>query len=154
VAKHLIIEGVAGGWRHTSIEASTGEARDSKTGQTIVSRRSATRTREGTETVSLNALATAALGRVRLTSGAGAGLGWFTSQTAETVTACSSTLAGACDGFNEQFRLGLFSMQCVMGVDVSVTSRLQAFVTYRLSQPFSYALGEVSMQTGLRIGLK
>jgi opacity protein-like surface antigen len=156
VAKHIIVEGVAAGWRHTTATSSRDEARDprDRSGQTLLIRQSTTSTREGKDTVSLNALATATLGRVRFTSGGGAGLGVFKSRTAETVTVCTGYDPDVCDPFTERFSLRMFSMQCVLGVDVAVTSRLQAFVAYRLSQPFNYGLGEVSVLTGLKVRIK
>lgn len=152
VAKHLIIEGTAGGWRHTSASPSTVEGRD-RFGATFV-RQATTRTREGTTAFGIDALAAARRGRMRFTSGAGVALGGFSSHATETVAACTSTDPGICKGFDERYRLRLFSIQCVLGVDVALTSRFDAFVVYRLLQPFNYGLGEVNLITGVKLGLR
>ncbi len=151
-AKHLIVEGIATAWQHTTTSSSTVEMRD-QTGTPFI-RDATVRTRDGKSTVGVNALAAAKLGRVRLSSGAGVAFGFFSTRTGETVTACTLPVPNACDGFAESFQLRLFSIQCVLGATVPVTSRIQAFVAYRLVQPFTYGLGEINFVSGMQVAVR
>ncbi len=84
----------------------------------------------------------------------GVAFGFFSTRTGETVTACTLPVPNACDGFAESFQLRLFSIQCVLGATVPVTSRIQAFVAYRLVQPFTYGLGEINFVSGMQVAVR
>jgi hypothetical protein len=45
-------------------------------------------------------------------------------------------------------------MQAILGIDVSVTSRIRASLTYRLSQPFATELGDASVLAGFGVGFR
>jgi hypothetical protein len=138
-AKHLIIEGAIGGWRDA------------------VRRRFSNITLESSlnfYSATVNAVATAAFGRLRFSSGAGAGLGSFKFRTTGAAITCQSPLPHACDQFAESVAYRALAVQGVLEADIAVTHRVQAFVVYRLGQPLTQPLGDISITAGARLAIR
>ena len=140
-AKHLIIEGAIGGWRDVVNRRFQVVELDSK-----FAFLSAT----------VNALATTSLGRLRLSSGAGVGLGSFNFRTdlSGAAIGCESPLPHACDQFATHATYRALAVQGVLEADVVVARRVQAFVAYRLGQPLTQPLGDISVTAGARVSIK
>jgi len=151
-AKHLIIEGAVGGWRHTATDDFEQFGRVGSP-ELVLLYRAKSELHDSKTLVSVSAIAAATIGRLRLRSGAGVGRAVFATDYSETITECA--VAQACrSGPPYRSSIGLFSMQGVLGLDVAVAHQLRASLTYRLSQPFTAALGDNSVLAGLTFGLR
>jgi hypothetical protein len=136
LATHVVCEAAATGWHHAGVSTASADDVDTR----LVCGR-------------VTLLGVAAIGRVRFSSGAGAGISRF-SQTITRIPSCSDASQPACAPFAVSARSVLVSAQFVLGADVRLTPGLSAFVVSRLSQPFTEALGDFSLLTGVNIRLK
>jgi hypothetical protein len=93
--------------------------------------------RMDSRTIALAAVATTTTGRWRWSSGAGVGIDTFT-----------------IDAFGGQVTTRVLSAHIGLGIDCLLGGRLAAFVAYRQTQPFSAALGVVSVSGGLRATIR
>lgn len=152
LARHLLLEGTASGWRHAAMRVSE-EFLTDRDGRLVFSRQVSERQRDAMRIVAANAIATAAVGRVRFSSGGGVAVAQFARVSTLTVTACTASRPYFCDdGASVAGRTLMGAVQAALGADVTVTRRLAAFVSYRFTQPFSYGLGELTLTGGLRVG--
>jgi hypothetical protein len=60
----------------------------------------------------------------------------------------------ACDQFAERVTYRALAVQGVLEADVTLTRRLQAFVVYRLGQPLTQPLGDLSITAGARFSIR
>jgi hypothetical protein len=151
-SKHLIIEAVFSRWILVQAASFTDHSL-SPDGALIVHDHVDVRLTNGTNALMFNAIATTALGRFRLSSGAGVGYATVSNGVSVQVSGCADPAECHSSEFL-QGGLSAFGIQGVLGTDVRLTRRLQAFVVYRLTLPFTPGFGEVSVAGGLRVAIR
>jgi hypothetical protein len=148
LTKHLAIEGIVSGWnRVQTFSGNVGGQNGTPIDHLDLS------IQNSTYASMLNLLATTAIGRVRLSSGAGVGYAVVSSAFSSIFTQCTSPTG--CDiSSTGRGSVSAFGVQGVLSVDVRLTRRLQAFGAYSLTLPFSPGFGEISFVGGLKMVIR
>jgi hypothetical protein len=154
-ARHFLMEGTYEQWRHTTERTFRNITLQGPNG--VIGRVDEIRT-EDTDTVTyagLNLLGTGAIGRARISGGAGAGAMIFGSRFRQTLIGCTSSQPETCGEFTSRHDNYGFGLQALGELDVSIVPTLSAFARFTLAGPIEDpGAGHTALVGGVRFNIR
>ena len=148
VSPRFLLEGFFDKWRHSSEGTFPGGLLQGPSGTIGSYGRVMQRTVHVTRAVGFNALFRGSIGRVSLTGGGGPGYLAYRRTFSQELTDCQASVARVCDGVENRWTSGGFSVQGLAGAEAPVWSRVSAFAQIKITARVSDLAGSHTTASG------
>ena len=148
VSPRYLLEGFFDEWRHSSEDMFPGGLLQGPSGTIGSYGRVMQHTVHTTRALGFNALFRGSIGRVSFTGGGGPGYLVYHRTFSQELTDCQASVAQVCDGFQNRWTSGGFSVQGLVGAEAPLWSRVSAFAQVKFTGRVSDFSGSHTSATG------
>ncbi len=155
VTRHLMLEGTFSKWSRAESSVLSNVTLWGPGGVAGYAGRITQETRRNARMAHVNLLGRFAYRRFEFFAGGGGGLFTLSRLFRQTLSGCTSSIAGACQDSESSFASDSFAGQLVGGGDLHLTRRLSAFGLLRFSMPVAdVGSSDLRVVTGLRVSVR